>query len=73
MRTQNLHFLRPEKTWRPIVTLEVDDIRRSSYEVVLGTDGQNPNLKQPMLLYVSSDFPLLMCLNALARQRRGAP
>lgn len=50
VRTQNLHFLRPEKTWRPIVTLEVDDTRRSSHEVVLGTDGQNPNLKQPMLL-----------------------
>ena len=53
-------------------TLEVDDARRSSHEVVLGTDGQNPNLKQPMLLCVSSDFPLLMCLNALARQRGSA-
>jgi hypothetical protein len=35
--------LRPEKSWRPIVTVEVD--KHHSYEFCLGCDGQNPNHK----------------------------
>ncbi|THH10528.1 hypothetical protein EW146_g8347 [Bondarzewia mesenterica] len=44
----NVRYLGPGKSWRPIITLEIDE--HPSHEVVLGTDGQNPNLKQPVLL-----------------------
>lgn len=44
IRAQGLRLMRPEKAWRPIVTVEVD--RMTAYEMVLGVDGQNPNLKQ---------------------------
>lgn len=36
--------MRPEKAWRPIVTVEID--KHNRHETVLGVDGQNPNLKQ---------------------------
>lgn len=45
-----MRLLRPEKAWRPIVTLEVDN--QHTYETILGTDGQNPNLKELFHLYV---------------------
>ncbi|KAH9988208.1 hypothetical protein BJV77DRAFT_1022843 [Russula vinacea] len=48
LRSQNLGMLRPEKSWRPIVTLEVDGQRK--HEIVLGVDGQNPNQREIMLL-----------------------
>jgi hypothetical protein len=38
-----MRLMRPEKSWRPIVTVEVDN--HHAYEIVLGADGQNPNLK----------------------------
>jgi hypothetical protein len=41
-------MLRPEKSWRPIVTLEVDGQRK--HEIVLGVDGQNPNQREISLL-----------------------
>jgi hypothetical protein len=44
-------MLRPEKSWRPIITLKVDDHHK--YEVMLGTDGQNPNQRDVMLLCVA--------------------
>ncbi|EDR06386.1 uncharacterized protein LACBIDRAFT_299945 [Laccaria bicolor S238N-H82] len=44
IRTQGLRLMRPEKSWRPIVTVEVD--KHDSHETVLGVDGQNPNLKE---------------------------
>ncbi|TFY50587.1 hypothetical protein EVG20_g11437 [Dentipellis fragilis] len=48
LRSQNFRSLRPEKAWRPIVTIDVEE--HHSHEIVLGVDGQNPNLKQPLLL-----------------------
>ncbi|KAI0077437.1 hypothetical protein K474DRAFT_1707316 [Panus rudis PR-1116 ss-1] len=48
IRTQGILFLRPEKSWRPIVSVSVDG--NSPQEVVLGCDGQNPNLKTPFVL-----------------------
>jgi len=39
--------LRPEKAWRPVVTVVFD---QQHHEVVLGSDGQNPNLKRPFYL-----------------------
>ncbi|KAI0756048.1 hypothetical protein C8Q80DRAFT_1126102 [Daedaleopsis nitida] len=48
VRTRGLDYIRPEKAWRPIVTLSVLDGDREHglpHEVVLGSDGQNPNLK----------------------------
>jgi hypothetical protein len=50
VRTQGMRLMRPEKSWRPIVTVEVD--KHHAYETVLGTDGQNPNLKETFHLYV---------------------
>ncbi|KAJ3541933.1 hypothetical protein NM688_g6024 [Phlebia brevispora] len=51
IRTQGVLFLRPEKSWRPIVSVTLVDRAHPPYEVVLGTDGQNPNLKMPFVLY----------------------
>jgi len=36
--------MRPEKFWRPIVTVEVD--KHHTHETVLGVDGQNINQKE---------------------------
>ena len=41
-------MLRPEKSWRPIVTMEVDGLHKN--EIMLGVDGQNPNQKEITLL-----------------------
>ncbi|KAI0246613.1 hypothetical protein BJV78DRAFT_123550 [Lactifluus subvellereus] len=49
LRSQNLGMLRPERSWRPIITLEVDG--QHKHEVVLGTDGQNPNQRDIILLH----------------------
>ncbi|KAH9046995.1 hypothetical protein EDB83DRAFT_2404287 [Lactarius deliciosus] len=49
LRSQNMGVLRPEKSWRPIITLEVDG--QHKHEVVLGVDGQNPNQRDIILLY----------------------
>ncbi|KAH9984057.1 hypothetical protein BJV74DRAFT_588688 [Russula compacta] len=49
LRSQNLGTLRPEKSWRPIVTLEVDG--QHKHEIILGVDGQNPNQREIMLLH----------------------
>ena len=51
LRSQNLGMLRPERSWRPIITLEVDG--QHKHEVMLGTDGQNPNQREIMLLCVA--------------------
>ncbi|KAI0370138.1 hypothetical protein BV20DRAFT_322538 [Pilatotrama ljubarskyi] len=47
VRTRGLLFVRPEKSWRPIVSLCVVDSGHEQPlpDVVLGCDGQNPNLK----------------------------
>ncbi|KAH9009384.1 hypothetical protein EDB85DRAFT_2162814 [Lactarius pseudohatsudake] len=42
-------MLRPEKSWRPIITLEVDG--QHKHEVMLGVDGQNPNQRDIVLLH----------------------
>ncbi|KIM77105.1 hypothetical protein PILCRDRAFT_77105, partial [Piloderma croceum F 1598] len=47
IRSQGLAPLRPEKGWRPIITVTFD---HQHHEVVLGSDGQNPNLKRPFYL-----------------------
>ena len=52
-------MLRPEKSWRPIITLEVDG--QHKHEVMLGVDGQNPNQRETTLLYVPpSGFRLMI-------------
>ena len=48
VRTRGLLFVRPEKSWRPIVSISVVDNDHDHglpHEVTLGCDGQNPNLK----------------------------
>ncbi|KAI0931091.1 hypothetical protein AcW2_000050 [Taiwanofungus camphoratus] len=50
VRTQGLLFIRPEKSWRPIVAVVVVG-RDQTQEIVLGCDGQNPNLKNPLVLH----------------------
>lgn len=49
-------MLRPEKSWRPIVTLEVDG--QHKHEVSLGVDGQNPNQREITHLCVA--FPMYL-------------
>ena len=60
LRSQNLGILRLEKSWRPIVTLEVDG--QHKHEIALGIDGQNPNQREIMHLYVA-------ILSTMARRR----
>jgi hypothetical protein len=48
IRSEGTHALRPERGWRPIVTVDVD--HHPQHEVQLGSDGQNPNLKLPFRL-----------------------
>ncbi|KIL71154.1 hypothetical protein M378DRAFT_154629 [Amanita muscaria Koide BX008] len=43
IRIQGLRLMRPDRSWRPIITVEVD--KHHAYEFSMGTDGQNPNLK----------------------------
>jgi len=47
--SQHWQHLRPEKAWRPIICLELDG--RPCHELILGVDGQNPNLREPALLH----------------------
>ncbi|KAI0347642.1 hypothetical protein BDW22DRAFT_1349674 [Trametopsis cervina] len=49
VRTQGMQFVRPEKSWRPIVSVTVVEHERT-HETVLGSDGRNPNLKAPIEL-----------------------
>ncbi|KAG1767438.1 hypothetical protein EDD22DRAFT_875865 [Suillus occidentalis] len=44
LRAQGHQPLRPEKSWRPTVSVVVD--QHQCYEVNLGCDGQNPNLRE---------------------------
>ncbi|KAJ8596561.1 hypothetical protein M405DRAFT_856326 [Rhizopogon salebrosus TDB-379] len=48
IRARGYQPLRPEKSWRPIVSVVVDE--HSHYEVNLGCDGQNPNLKERFVM-----------------------
>ena len=50
LRSENHRLLRPEKAWRPIITVDVGG--HHVHELTLGTDGQNPNLRQPFVLSV---------------------
>ncbi|PPR06114.1 hypothetical protein CVT24_004214 [Panaeolus cyanescens] len=49
---EGLRLMRPEKAWRPIVTLEVD--KHHAHETVLGVDGQSINQKQSFHFHGSS-------------------
>lgn len=51
IRAQGYEPLRPEKSWRPIVSVVVDE--HQCHEVNLGSDGQNPNLKERFILSVT--------------------
>ncbi|KAG6836570.1 hypothetical protein H0H93_006674 [Arthromyces matolae] len=44
VRTHGMRLMRPEKSWRPIVTVEVD--QHHCHETIMGVDGQNPNLRE---------------------------
>ncbi|KAF8066531.1 hypothetical protein FPV67DRAFT_1417668 [Lyophyllum atratum] len=44
VRTHGLRLMRPEKSWRPIITVDVD--KHHCHETIMGVDGQNPNLKE---------------------------
>ncbi|KAI0687977.1 hypothetical protein BC835DRAFT_1419527 [Cytidiella melzeri] len=46
---QGIKFVRPERSWRPIVSITVVEHDRK-HETVLGCDGRNPNLKAPIEL-----------------------
>ncbi|KAG7085548.1 hypothetical protein E1B28_003105 [Marasmius oreades] len=62
IRSKGLHLLRPERSWRPVVSITVEDKNparsrttaaqrnTSEYETVLGLDGQNPNQKEVFVI-----------------------
>ncbi|THH22405.1 hypothetical protein EUX98_g8200 [Antrodiella citrinella] len=52
VRTQGIQFLRADKACRPVVTVNIINAGHTdaSYESLLGSDGQNPNLKSPFVL-----------------------
>ncbi|KAF8346197.1 hypothetical protein F5887DRAFT_125664 [Amanita rubescens] len=52
IRIQGLRLMRPEKSWRPILTVEVD--KHHSYEFSMGCDGQNPNHKDTFRFHNAS-------------------
>ena len=58
--------MRPEKSWRPIVTVEVD--KHHSYEFFMGCDGQNPNHKDIFrlcgLASIAATWPLTRSLHS---------
>ncbi|KAG1751903.1 hypothetical protein EDB19DRAFT_1674466 [Suillus lakei] len=51
IRAQGYQPLRPEKSWRPIVSVVVDEYQR--YEVNLGCDRQSPNLGQCFMMFMT--------------------
>ena len=67
IRTRGLTYVRPEKSWRPVVKVTVVDGGHDYAlpDVALGSDGQNPNLKSVIPMYVSSQSILhpLLCIS----------
>ena len=45
-----MRLMRPERSWRPIVTMEIDE--HNTHETTLGVDGQNINQKEAFNLCV---------------------
>jgi hypothetical protein len=56
IRLEGMRLMRPERSWRPIVTVEIDE--HNTHETTLGVDGQNINQKQTFNLCV-----LLICFS----------
>ncbi|VDC04218.1 unnamed protein product [Peniophora sp. CBMAI 1063] len=53
LRATQWQHLRPEKAWRPIISLALDAPSFSAsnaHDLLLGADGQNPNLRIPAVL-----------------------
>ncbi|KAF8803090.1 hypothetical protein BYT27DRAFT_7195962 [Phlegmacium glaucopus] len=44
IRLEGMRLMRPEKSWRPIVTVEID--KHNVHETILGVDGQNINQRE---------------------------
>ena len=49
-----MRLMRPERSWRPIVTVEIDE--HNTHETILGVDGQNVNQKEAFNLCVLISF-----------------
>ncbi|PFH45778.1 hypothetical protein AMATHDRAFT_71094 [Amanita thiersii Skay4041] len=58
IRVQGLRLLRPEKSWRPIITVEIDN--HHAYEFCMGCDGQNPNLKDTFTFHNASPSSIIL-------------
>ena len=50
IRLEGMRLLRPARSWRPIVTVEIDEY--NIHETILGIDGQNVNQKETFSLCV---------------------
>jgi hypothetical protein len=61
IRLEGMRFMRPERSWRPIVTVEIDE--HNIHETTLGVDGQNVNQKEAFNLCVLIFFSLLTLAN----------
>ncbi|KAF8900400.1 hypothetical protein CPB85DRAFT_1325885 [Mucidula mucida] len=61
LRGKGVQHLRPEKSWRPLITIQLaseghEDCDASScHELILGSDGQNPNQKELIYVYPRRD------------------
>ena len=53
-----MRLMRPERSWRPIVTFKID--QHIEHETILGVDGQNINQKEVFSLCVSISYLLML-------------
>jgi hypothetical protein len=63
VRMLGMHLVRHERSWRPIVTVDVDN--HNTYETILGSDGQNPNTKETIHMFVPMELfsVIQLCIN----------
>lgn len=58
IRLEGMRLMRPERSWRPIVTFKID--QHIEHETILGVDGQNINQKEVFSLCVSISYLLML-------------
>ena len=64
IRLEGMRLMRPERSWRPIVTVEIDE--HNTHETILGVDGQNINQKEAFSLCVLLIISFVLTLTQLS-------
>lgn len=54
IRLEGMRLIHPQRSWRPIVTVEIDE--HNAHETILGIDGQSINQKEMFTLCVVDLF-----------------